>query len=45
MIFEIGGRAYYLEEKYFAPDWWDNWVNPRQKTGTFPKRLKRHRKD
>ena len=26
MIFEIGGRTFYLEDNFFAPAWWDNWV-------------------
>jgi len=47
MIIEISGRAYYLEENDFAPSWWDNWVKKdlKKNGGTFPKRLKRQRKN
>jgi hypothetical protein len=27
MIFEISGRPFYLGDDYFAPTWWDNWIN------------------
>jgi hypothetical protein len=42
MIFEIGGRTYYLEENDFAPSWWDNWVKKDLKKNgrTFSKRLR-----
>ena len=26
MVFETGGRVFYLGDDYFAPSWWDNWV-------------------
>ena len=26
MIFETGGRMFYMGDDYFAPTWWDNWV-------------------
>jgi hypothetical protein len=47
MIFEIGGRTYYLEENDFAPSWWDNWVKKdlKKKIRTFPDRIKRQGKD
>jgi hypothetical protein len=26
MVFEMGGRVFYLGDDYFAPSWWDYWV-------------------
>jgi hypothetical protein len=27
MVFEMDGQVLYLGDDYFAPSWWDNWVN------------------
>ena len=47
MIFEIDGQAYYLEDNYFAPNWWDNWVKRdlKKKSGAQSWRIKQHKEN